>query len=345
MSSDSLLRKGEGDKEEYSLFDRTLGKWMAFSGSSSGDYNSENLNIQKIIQERALILGTKINVAFLGWSRLKGIPKEAFDVSNSLNGVRFVLPPSKVCYHTSMWVADADDYCTTGTQGICIEYGTYSKGDSSHQNTVHYFKKDGLRFSRMSLRFYWESYVKGEEENFENFIPTKVENKMTVDELCENAFKKSPFNANDYSLFTHNCQFFTATCIKILGLKRHPYANSRGAHNESKTFIPCVVLLALEKEEKDGSALFGRIPLVGPFGEMLCYGYARRERDEGNQNTISLIEDDPEHNYNQESLDQYLQRYSVLPEQILLLDENDNNRSVRRTDVLDQHLRRKRRRR
>ena len=78
--------------------------------------------------------------------------------------------------------------------------------------------------------------------------------------------KEKNWNAKDYNVLTHNCQYFVATCIKILKLSRK-YDMHKKRSFEIQHLSPCIVKVFYDVEGWSAGNIFKRIfqrfPLVG----------------------------------------------------------------------------------
>lgn len=242
------------------------------SDSGSRSVGSTNFDHSKRLYdlERKEILHSKIRYAYIGWEALTNVlPEFGFRLSNSgvgefVKSIKASILPGKLgggiyLYHASIFVYELDP-----SDGICIEYGIYDNDGLSdnHVKHVHYWRKNGLRFSKMSFYHWQNNFVKYKKEINNKTLKVNVGNPMTIEELFIKCTKYNSFQSSDYAVGSNNCQDFVGRCIKELRLTRPKDLFNRGNHLFSMTEIPYQLLVYLEEQEKDWTNYVGNVPFV-----------------------------------------------------------------------------------
>ena len=113
----------------------------------------------------------------------------------------------------------------------------------------------------MSLEeFYEEDFKSNITESFKS-IDCDVENKITLEELCE-YFKGEEWKASNYKVTHHNCQTFGAEIIKILKAKRIN-EEDKIRLNETTILPNCIISNLWDNEKLSVRNTIGRIPIIG----------------------------------------------------------------------------------
>ena len=113
----------------------------------------------------------------------------------------------------------------------------------------------------MSLEeFYKEDFKSNISESFKS-IDCDVENKITLEELCEH-FKGEEWKTSNYKVTHHNCQTFATEIIKILKAKRIN-EEDKIRLNEKNILPNCIINNLWDNEELSLRNIIGRIPIIG----------------------------------------------------------------------------------
>ncbi|KAK8849968.1 hypothetical protein M9Y10_018561 [Tritrichomonas musculus] len=187
------------------------------SNSSSNEHSGEFVASIDDIQRKELleqpITGITIGLLTLTpkWANIK------YAIALALKKrITQYFPP--ILYHASILFHQDED----SKNGVMIEYGQYDNDDiDGHLEKVHYWDKDGLRFSKMTYAQY-DKYVKplliGRKYHF---IDCEIKRPMTVRELIEQCTIVNSWRKKDFMVEDHNCQDFASLVINKLVAYRH----------------------------------------------------------------------------------------------------------------------------
>ena len=157
----------------------------------------------------------------------------------------------------------------------------------------YYINKDGVRICKfgfklegnidevnkklmaeIAVHYYGISVNEFERINNSNIVLNKfhaflckINNKITLKELFKYFEGKKEWEAQGYSLLTHNCQHFGAEMIKILKAER--VDESLKVRTREKLILPnCIINAFWHNEEWSMTNTLGRIPIFGFFYDM-----------------------------------------------------------------------------
>lgn len=150
-----------------------------------------------------------------------------------------------VLYHASILLHFDEET----KNGAIIEFGKYAN-DSAHDHPqkVHYWNRDGVRFSQMTYDEY-KKYVHPVLfcHNF-HFFDCYVKNKITVNELLQQIMNDGSWRKSDYNVNSKNCQHFASKVICKLRAYRHHYDFLSNVKYD-KALVPEIILHSLYKIE------------------------------------------------------------------------------------------------
>ena len=94
-----------------------------------------------------------------------------------------------------------------------------------------------------------------------SLIECEIGINITLRELCDN-FRGKNWEAKDYNVLTHNCQYFAAEILKILKARRtHDFDKIRS--KEKVTLPNCIISTLWDNEKLSALNTLGRIPVFG----------------------------------------------------------------------------------
>lgn len=224
-----------------------------YSGSHSSDQGRGRLSQS----EREELLECRIESIIVGLEALG--PKAGHIATMVVAGFRAMLPwymSPTLFYHASVCaIVYNKDY------GVMLEYGRY-ENDREHDrpNEMHYWDKDGLRFSKIEISDYYD-IIYGQNKTGSLLFPCNVDEHLSIRELIQAVHSRDDsWRGVDYHAELHNCQHFVAKVIKKLQAYR---TDKLTTHTTDKTCIPHAILKELESNEENVLCKIEKLPVIG----------------------------------------------------------------------------------
>ena len=276
--SGSIVTSTPGSSFEGSNYSGSNCSVKSQSGNSSfpSSNHYETQEEKEIYEEREKLLKSNINGIYIGIEPIGTKIGHAISTGVKSMGIKNFLP---AYLGGSTFTHHASCFCFLSSmksdEGIILEYGGYSGGDSSYKNYIHYAEEDGMRFSKMTLEDYKKKIHNGLKGS--QIIEKTISNNITLENLINKCILNSKKNwrKDDYNLSSYNCQDFVAKVIEVLFVKRKLDEPSFLRHNYALSIYPPVIVKALEKNEieYDNRVCFiyrmSSIPIIGAYSDIV----------------------------------------------------------------------------